>query len=551
MKQVIILLIILNLVMTGCGRQQADRVGIFRTFERSIPNTRCYNNKFTDVDLTCTYVSPSGKTIAFYGFYDGDGFGGGDSVNGTIWKIRFLPDEIGQWSYTWKWSDGTRGGKGTFLCDSVDAGKGILKPYAGNPHWLAYNGTEPVWLKSYYESGHGSIAQPFDWVSKNVYQRILDRGYNHLQVNWLLSLCCFEQIYNDGPAPVTDDLLLYREGNIRGSMRFEVWKMMEQQVEWLNQRNIGLHMFLGFDGSKNHSLRWDRLSESEKDFFVRYVVARLAPYANIAGWNFVWEVPGDRESHELGWARLVKKYDVFGHLLAYQDEFPVNNEFYREEYNLAGVENHGLFSDDRNLDRSHWREAWTHHQACLAGAVSGKPVYMIEGNALWRRYWGRRSGATPDDLRQAAWACATAGASFNWCGHLGEDSLMAYGPEGLPFDNPENEYAASADQIDLLARVMTRELQFWTMNPADSLLLNHDPRSVWCLAEPGVQYLVFSKEGCRFNLSLESGSYPNSCWINTLSGDVLKMTETLVADDKTSLFVPPKAGIDWILLVRN
>ncbi len=76
----------------------------------------------------------------------------------------------------------------------------MLQPYAKNPRWFAYNGTEPVWIKSYYETGHGSIAQPFDWITANVYQPLLDRGYNHLQVNWLLSLCCFGQYYNDGPS---------------------------------------------------------------------------------------------------------------------------------------------------------------------------------------------------------------------------------------------------------------------------------------------------------------------------------------------------------------
>ena len=77
---------------------------------------------------------------------------------------------------------------------------------------------------------------------------------------------------------------------------------------------------------------------------------------------------------------------------------------------------------------------------------------MIEGNALWRRYWQKRSGATQDDLCQAAWACITAGASFNWCGHAGEDSLVAFGPEGLPFYGDDNVYAASALEIDILKR---------------------------------------------------------------------------------------------------
>lgn len=527
------------------------QIGLYRTFERTIVNENDYSNKFSDVDLKCTYYSPSGDSTEFMGFFDGNGTGGGDLTTGNIWKIRFLPNEVGEWKYRWEWSDTTTGGEGTFMCDSSNAGKGILRPYKDNPRWLAYNGTEPVWLKSYYESGHGSIAQPFDWITTNIYQPMLDRGYNHLQVNWLLSLCCFEQIYNDGPAPSNQDLVLYEEGKASSTMRLDVWQMMEQNVEWLNERNIGLHMFLGFDGDRNGSSSWEELSETEKDFYVRYVVARLAPYANIAGWSFVWEVPGDRLTHELGWARLVKKYDVFDHLRTYQDEKPVKNEYKRPEYNFAAIENHYIVSEERDIDRPYWKEAWTHHEACLAGYVPGKPVYMIEGNALWRRYWSQRTNATRDDLRQAAWGCVTGGASFNWCGHAGEDALVAFGPEGLPFYGDENEYASSAMQIDLLADVMNNELKFYTMNPSDSLLSDHDNRAVWCLSESGEQYLVFSIKGSPFKLKLSAGEYTSNQWLNTITGDTQGIPAITASGNEIVSFTPPDSNADWVLLLRK
>lgn len=531
--------------------QAVTQVGLYRTFERSLENNTIYSNKFNDVELMCSFTSPTGKVTDFYGFFDGDGKGGGDKQTGNIWKIRFLPNEVGEWKYKWTWSDNTLGGEGNFVCDSKNAGKGILKVYKENPHWLAYNGTDPVWLKSYYESGHGSIAQPFDWITTNIYQPMIDRGYNHLQVNWLLSLCCFTQIYNDGPVPLTQDLTLYQEGKASSTMRLDVWKMMEQHVSWLNDRNIGLQMFLGFDGSKNDGPKWTSLSESEKDFYVRYVVARLAPYANIAGWNFVWEVPGDRGESESGWAKLVQKYDVFDHLRTYEDEHPAKNEFYRSEYNFAAVENHSIYSEDRNLDRPHWKEAWTHHNACLVGYVPGKPVYMMEGNALWRRFWQKRTKATPDDLRQSAWACVTAGASFNWCGQAGEDSLVAFGPEGLPFFGEENIYARSARELDILSDVMNKEVTFYKMSPTDSLLYEHDNKSVWCLSESGEQYLVFAANGSPFKLQLADGQYNNNKWINTKTGANKIVPDISAKNNDLVTFTPPDSLTDWVLLIRK
>jgi hypothetical protein len=531
--------------------QKISECGLYRTFERSLENSVPYSNKFTDVTLFCTFKSPSGYTVDFYGFFDGDGKGGGDRQNGFIWKIRYLPDETGIWKYSWSWSDGTPGGKDSLRCVSTGSGKGILRAYNSNPRWFAYNGIDPVWLKSYYESGHGALSQPFEWIAENVYQPVINQGYNHLQVNWLLSLCCFDQFYHDGPAQSTADLSLYENKNASGTMHLDVWHKMEQHVAWLNDRNIGLHMFLGFDGSRNGGPEWETLDDKEKEFYVRYVIARLAPFANIAGWNFVWEVPGDRVTHELGWARLVEKYDIFGHLRTYHDENPGINEYTRQEYTFAAVENHLMFSTDKETDRLHWKEPWTHHNACLAGYVPGKPVFMTEGNALWRRYWQNKCGATTDDLRQAAWACVTAGASFTWCGHEGEGPLVTQGCQGLPFFNDSNVYALSAKQIDILSFIMNHEVVFYRMAPSDSLLSGHDPHQVWCLSEPGVQYLVFAANGSPYSMQLSTGIYDNNQWIDSKTGNCQRILPLSVSEKKSFSFSPPDTATDWILLIRK
>ncbi len=543
------------IIANSANAESQTQIGLYRTFERSIENNNTYSNKFIDVELNCTYISPSDDSTEFMGFYDGDGAGGGDLTNGNVWKIRFLPDEVGEWLYKWEWSDTTTGGEGTFICDSSNAGKGIIRPYKENPHWFAYNGTEPVWLKSYYESGHGSIAQPFDWLSTNVYQVLIDNGYNHFQVNWLLSLCCFSQYYTDGPAQSTTDLTLYQNGNPSSTMRLDVWQMMERNISWLNDKNIGLFMFLGFNGGRNGGPDWTILSDTEKDFYVRYVLARLAPFANIAGWNYTWEVEGNTENGELGCMRLVQKYDVFDHLRTYQDEKPKYNEFSRPEYNFAGIENHRIHSDNREPE--YWSAPWTHHEACLLGYVPGKPVYMVEGNSLWRRYWVNKiiketgKTVTQAEFRQSAWGCATAAASFTWCGHQGSGDLTAYGPQGLPFHGDENEYAYASLQVDILTNVMNNELAFYKMNPSDSLLSDHDSHAVWCLSEPGEQYLIFSKEGSPFKLKLSAGEYNNNQWVSAMTGAGIEVPAFTASENEIVSFTPPDSNIDWVLIIRK
>jgi hypothetical protein len=519
------------------------QVGLYRVFERSFENDYPYANKLTDVELLSIYTTPSGRKIQLVGFFDGDGRGGGDARSGNVWRLRFMPEELGQWSYAWSWSDGTPGGEDVFETVSAGAGAGILRPYQANPRWLAYSGTQPVWIKSYYESGHGAIAQPFDWITANVYQPLLDRGYNHLQVNWLLSLCCAGQWYTDGPPPSTTDIMLYQSGQPSSTMRFDVWQMMERHVAWLNDRNVGLHMFLGFDGGHNDGPDWGLLNDREKDFFVRYVVARLAPFANIGGWNFNWEVPGDRPTHELGWAQLVAKYDVFNHLRTYEDQKPSVHEYQRPEYTFAGIENQGFPLSAK--------VPYSHHQAALVSYVPGKPVYMMEGNGLWNRYWG----AAPDTIRQSAWATVTAGASFAWNGHQGAVEaglpLTAHGPQGLPFHGDENPNAATARQIDVLAKVVTEEVTFHRMSPQDGLLSGHNAQRVWCLAEPGAQYLVFATAGSPFALSLAPGSYRNNVWIDAKTGVAQPIAPIESTDAVAPAFTPPDTMTDWILVLRT
>lgn len=525
-------------------------VPLYRLFDASVINTNDYENKFTDVRLNVRYQSPRGDMTYFEGFFDGDGKGGGDLRTGDVWKFRFMPNMVGEWLYSYSWSDGTPGGKGSFRVVEDGAGKGILRAYENNPRWLAYNGTEPVWLKSYYETGHGSIGQDFNWIVENVYQPIVDHGYNHVQVNWLLSLCCFGQYYLDGPEPETLDLLLYEEGRASSTMNFDVWRRMEQHVGWFNDRDVGINMFLGFDGSQNNSSAWNNLSDEEKDFFVRYAVSRLGAFANIAGWNFTWEVPGDRETHELGWARLVKKYDVFDHLRGYQDEFPRDNHFERDEYNFAGVENHLIAAPHKDLERHLWRSAWTHHMAMILG-YKGKPVYMVEGNALWRRFWHPYIGANRTDLLRAAWACATGGGSFNWNGHAGEYELYAHGEMGLPF-NDENPFSESERHIQILTDVMNNDVVFQRMNPHDELLREHAVLDVYCLAEPGEQYLIFAPNGEPFSLRLEAGTYSSATWIDARTGKKTKAAAVKgISLDEPVAFKAPNRDTDWVFILRR
>ena len=83
---------------------------LYRLFEMQVNNTNTsVRDKFKGVWLNATFFepSPSKRPIPFYGFY-----AGADNV----WKLRFMPNVTGRWSFRYAFSDGSMSGDGQFEC---------------------------------------------------------------------------------------------------------------------------------------------------------------------------------------------------------------------------------------------------------------------------------------------------------------------------------------------------------------------------------------------------------------------------------------------------
>ena len=75
--------------------QNTVRAQQWKPVELAYVSAITYANPVDDVELLATFVAPSGKQHQVAGFWDG----------GNTWKIRFMPDAIGWWSYTTHSSD--------------------------------------------------------------------------------------------------------------------------------------------------------------------------------------------------------------------------------------------------------------------------------------------------------------------------------------------------------------------------------------------------------------------------------------------------------------
>ena len=69
--------------------QQAD-VPRWGLFETSFTSERPAENPLQDVELRVTFEAPSKRSQTVRGFWDGE----------TRWRVRFSPDEPGDWRFT-------------------------------------------------------------------------------------------------------------------------------------------------------------------------------------------------------------------------------------------------------------------------------------------------------------------------------------------------------------------------------------------------------------------------------------------------------------------
>jgi hypothetical protein len=533
-KNVILGIAVAGSAIVLCNGSAIAEVPRYKVFETTVANTKSYGNKFIDVELEAEFTSPSGATMSWRGFYDGDGSGGGDCRTGSVWRLRFMPNELGTWNYAYTWTDGTPGGSGSFDCVANGAGKGVIRAYRDNPRWFAYQGTEPVFLKSYQLYYEGLLHHDIDWTVRHVYQKMVDAGYNHLQIH-LLPTSWYEPKtwkFSDAPATVSHDHL-FTGAHPSSTMNLLVCHNLDKHMAWLNDHNVGLLAHQGFDGHAKGP-RFHNLSSAEQDFYVKYICARLAPYANICGWNYTWETRGN--GPELIWADLIMKYDPWSHLRSYHDRWPdsgpkgdAGHHFSDSRYSLANIENH---IQDYSHPRSH--DPSTHHQVTLSAYVK-KPVFMSEGNGLWRWFWGAKEG----EIHRNAWAVTTAGGSFCWSDHTeGGNSTTIF------------SWPDVKNRIDYLSDIMTKDVRFYMMDPHDELLGSiTSGTTCYCLAEIGEQYIVYKEEGGTFDLDLAAGKY-TATWIDTRTNERRSGGDVAGTGGKVS-FSPPDSNTEWLLLLLN
>src|SRR5438128_2614573 len=98
-------------VSTVPARAGQDSVPMWEVLEITLSGPSS-GNPFTDVQLAASFALGN-RTVQVEGFYDGSG----------MYKIRFMPDSLGAWTYTTSSNSPALSGKsGSFTCVAADPG---------------------------------------------------------------------------------------------------------------------------------------------------------------------------------------------------------------------------------------------------------------------------------------------------------------------------------------------------------------------------------------------------------------------------------------------
>ena len=258
-------------------------------------------------------------------------------------------------------------------------------------------------------------------------------------------------------------------------------------------------------------------------------MARLAPFANLAGFVYSWETGG--HGGDLHLAELLRANDPFRHLTTYEDANAIAGNWYNlTQWSFASVETYGGVA--------------AHHNMSLE-AYQGKPVYFAEGHMLWKSFWN----AAERDVVSAAWAVTTAAASFTW-NDMGEHRITGPYRASQAFGT----YPSAVESIDILANIMVNETAaFYRLAPADQLLGSNPPPLTFCLAEAGQQYLVYSDSGSPFELDTRSNKAGEEAaqfsvtWFDAV--DRQHVVKAPAAVTGVAELSPPSSPAHWVALL--
>ncbi|GLQ10459.1 hypothetical protein GCM10007913_23910 [Devosia yakushimensis] len=335
-------------------------------------------NPYRDVELRAVFHQGE-RQVRVTGFYDGEG----------SYKIRFLPDSTGAWSYqTSSNSPALDGVSGNF--DVAPAAQGHHGPVrVSNRHHFRYaDGTRytNIGTTAYVWNLQG------DALEEETLATLAEAPFTKIR------MCVFPKHYryNENeperyPFPLRKQGTSQWTGSFRGDYgwdfdfeRFEpdYFRHLEQRINQLAEIGVeaDLIIFHPYD-------RWgfSRMTPAQDDFYLKYLTARLSALPNV-WWSMANEYDLMPSKTLADWDRfihIVSDNDPYGHLLS------VHNCFAFYDHHHPRI-THSSIQRSTAAMSALWREKYgkpvSIDECCYEGTIA-ELWGNISGPKMVRRFW--------------------------------------------------------------------------------------------------------------------------------------------------------------------
>ncbi|GJL54390.1 MAG: hypothetical protein NPIRA02_15220 [Nitrospirales bacterium] len=476
-----------------------NQVGMYDVWEHHVTNSKKYSNPFdyNVIELQATFTSPSGKNFNFFGFYDGNGNGG---QNGDVWKLRFMPDKVGTWTYTYRWTDGTSGDSGSFQV--VDTGlPGPLKVASDNS-W-------------YFDDARGN---PFHFRGYDIHHIMLDEARK--TPNIVTELKNIKNVMNTRLIGKDYNFTMIRLSGDRKKVRSDAYGNRSFWLNTTDKKTFDISVWRAWEDiiehakkSKVYVIPFSIIAQkSQYDFktfkvFLRHFVARYSAYYNFFGWSPVWEWSDIWSASEVSQIMMqLQRWDPFQRLLTIHDcsdtRYTGWLDFSMRQASLATAS-----GKVRDVFAANSRRTGQQQGSCNASGGVGLPFLnkpIIGSEDIWENIsgtWGQPRNRV--EVRRAAWGIQMAG-------------VMPLYSEWNNWNPGKGTASPDIRRMFDFFYSNTRYRQYKQLNH----LVSKNARQI-ASGKEGLEYVVYDENGGDITIDLSDAGGANTfdvLWYNPISG---------------------------------
>jgi len=514
-------------------QQSGERVEAYDYLELALmPSPTAVGNPFTDASLTGRFELQDGSK-----HWEVDGFC--DSDDGSVYRIRFMPQLTGAYRYSLQLRirNAVQTVTGTFEAFKGDR-RGPIRIDAQYPfHFIwegtgehyFFNGTTAYWLMG--------------WSDEKVIQSSVER-LQRLEVNRLRVTVAgrtnlgYGEAITPGPAwtpfltawPAQLPEDVYHPGFDYSRFYLPHWQRFDRMLRFARDRDMVISLVLDMNDSRTHPKAG---SEDEKRF-LKYAVARLGAFSNIT-----WDLGDDLDqyrsdfwTHQTG--EMIESFDPYHHLAT---SHPVNPQHQDAASNWFGFTSFQEWS--RKQHRFMLLQRW--RQMALGRIIpqTNEEYGYEDHRPLWL---GGADLDSADILRRSAWDIAMAG-GYQTTGESTRRGTNILPDTGGGWVNGRGDDTMTMLQGYAHMADFFTGFEWWKTEPHDELVDN----GAYCLAYPGQTYIAYLPHGGSVRMKLKPGTY-EAAWFDPATGKKIS-----IGTARGPMWSSPVAldTKDWALLLQT